>query len=544
MSTSNTGMPGKGLIFAIIGIVILVFLYKYLTLWPTLFLGALAAMYIYKYTKKKPEYGGGSSTDHGSASWATREQFIAKGYGGTTGLWIGDGIMREKQGHLITVAGSREGKGTSIIIPNLLIKPFGSYVITDPKGENACITARRQQEMGQKVYILDPWEVQTTIGAKHGIRTSGFNPFDFIKYDMSELQSTCLMVANFLVPDKPDSKDPFWDDKGRGLIKTLLMHIVTGRPATEHNFWTLYKMLRLSGAKWMELLLEMQDNETGDGLVSIAAGEFIGMDEAGSTMTGIKATAQNATTIFESPQLRKSLESSDFNPYDLPNGNCTVYVVVPEKFIDISPTWLRLVIGLSLKACNARPNKRVNFFMDEFAIMGKMKDVQNGFAFAAGQNIAIWAFVQSLSQLKELYGEDGMNTMISNAGVLQVFGVKDQFTTEYVSKRLGKTTYKKETRTTNYSQQGNGTSVGIQTYERDLMTPEEVEKYNGIIIFTEGLKYRIYKSHYYSNRFKGLSGNEDWLTPEQKKMIKSGKTPQDWGETFQALADPRPREYA
>ena len=45
--------------------------------------------------------------------------------------------------HMMTVAGSRAGKGISTIIPNLLEYP-GSVLVIDPKGENARITANRR----------------------------------------------------------------------------------------------------------------------------------------------------------------------------------------------------------------------------------------------------------------------------------------------------------------------------------------------------------------------------------------------------------------
>ncbi len=44
--------------------------------------------------------------------------------------------------HALTIAGSRAGKGVSLIVPNLLLYD-GSIVAIDPKGELARITARR-----------------------------------------------------------------------------------------------------------------------------------------------------------------------------------------------------------------------------------------------------------------------------------------------------------------------------------------------------------------------------------------------------------------
>jgi type IV secretion system protein VirD4 len=56
----------------------------------------------------------------------------------------------------LTVAGSRSGKSVSIIGNLLFYK--GSVLATDPKGELANITALRRQELGQEVYVLDPFK--------------------------------------------------------------------------------------------------------------------------------------------------------------------------------------------------------------------------------------------------------------------------------------------------------------------------------------------------------------------------------------------------
>lgn len=53
-------------------------------------------------------------------------------------------IGLEDDRHIITVAGSRSGKGVSMIIPNLLFYR-GSVLVIDPKGELASITARKDE---------------------------------------------------------------------------------------------------------------------------------------------------------------------------------------------------------------------------------------------------------------------------------------------------------------------------------------------------------------------------------------------------------------
>ncbi|MBL4591773.1 MAG: type IV secretory system conjugative DNA transfer family protein, partial [Phycisphaerales bacterium] len=57
------------------------------------------------------------------------------------GLNASAGISDDR--HLFIMAGSRAGKGTSMLIPNLLQWQGGVFCI-DPKGENASVTAMRR----------------------------------------------------------------------------------------------------------------------------------------------------------------------------------------------------------------------------------------------------------------------------------------------------------------------------------------------------------------------------------------------------------------
>lgn len=87
----------------------------------------------------------------GTARWSAPSTKWSTGL-----LWLGRGDDGEAIGHvddrhIITIAGSRSGKGRSAIIPNLLVWP-GSCVVTDPKGENATRTAElRSCRSGRRI---------------------------------------------------------------------------------------------------------------------------------------------------------------------------------------------------------------------------------------------------------------------------------------------------------------------------------------------------------------------------------------------------------
>jgi type IV secretion system protein VirD4 len=465
-------------------------------------------IWAYKKTKKLKQSILQKDIEHGSAEWATFEQLQAAGVllgneqnhnydNGAT--WFAGNFRTANHYHCLTVAPSRSGKGASVIIPNLLSKPVCSLVVTDPKGELAFITARFQANSGQKVYIIDPWNLQETNGSVHGIKPSGFNPFDFIKMEENKLIDNCTQIAALLVPVNPLAKDPYWDDAARNLIKLCMLHIVTAMPESEHHFWTLYKMLRPHGEEWARMLVEMEYNDAFDGLISRQSAEY-SMPPTESPLRSVISTAQNATTIFESPELRASLLKSDFNPMDLSNGDCTVYIVIPYEYLESHARWLRMLVGICIRAATVKINKRVKFILDEFGVLGKMEEIAKGFQFLAGKNICLWPFIQDLGTLKQIYGEEGMNKFVANASVLQFFGTNDPFTANYISELLGEATITQKTESYQSGQNG-GSSTTYNKMARKLMTPEEIMKDEGTIIFHSNLKTHMPKYFYYNTFF-------------------------------------------
>lgn len=504
------------------------------------------------YVPPMPTWETNPFKSHGSADWDNPKDFrdrpdsrskVKVKTGGS--IYIGGGLSRNylhSLTHVVTVAGSGQGKGACVILPNLLSKPNSSWFVLDPKGENAKITARYQKENGQKVVILDPWNEQERLGATHKIPRMGFNPLDFVKGNPEEMVESCGVIASMLVPDRRGD-DPFWNNRARALIKTYLMFLIAGYHNTkEHHLGTLYKWLRLPFETRQRLWEDMANCDALHGIVKTSINEFASFGKDSKTMESIFATALDCTTFLESLPLQQSLERNHFNPYELTSGKMTVYLCLPERFLMTHNRWLRLVVGVCLKACNYRPNNRVHFLLDEFAILGKMQDVENAFAFARGQNIGMWIFVQSLTQLNDIYGEQAAAAFLANARLRQFFGILDAPTQKYVSDYLGDTTIKVKTKNkTESSGQSNSSSTGKnegkssggstggegsvnwgnssgtnesyssgwtnsssnteseQYITRKLLTPEEVGKTKEIITLLDSQKFKINRVPYWKD---------------------------------------------
>ena len=137
--------------------------------------------------------------------------------------------------HILTVAGSRAGKGVSLIVPALLQWPH-SCIAIDPKGELATITAARRSSvdsqwamaMGGDVYVLDPFHRVT--GPAEAYRAA-FNPLAGLNPDTDDGLDLAGQIADALVVQQ---KGPgsHWTLSARAFLRGLVLYIAKTEPET------------------------------------------------------------------------------------------------------------------------------------------------------------------------------------------------------------------------------------------------------------------------------------------------------------------------
>jgi type IV secretion system protein VirD4 len=92
----------------------------------------------------------------------------------------------------------------------------------------------------------------------------------------------------------------------------------------------------------------------------------------------------------------------------------------------------------------ARPAAPVLFLLDEFAALGHLAPIERAMGLMAGYGVQLWPILQDVHQLRATYGQRA-GTFLSNAGMLQVFGVNDHESARLVSDLLGQETIVFET---------------------------------------------------------------------------------------------------
>lgn len=392
----------------------------------------------------------------------------------TTGFYIGKGHAFNDKGHILTVAGTRGGKGTNIIIPNLLgaYPVETSWVVIDPKGENAAITAKYQRSIGQNVVILNPWELLT-----EAVGTSqSYNPLDMLNVESLHLVDDIQVIAEMIVPVEHDSKDRFWSDSARTIVTGLLLHLVTSQPKEKHTLTTLWELARLPLDDWDAMVAEMavSIHPMHGRTIKNAGREILKLSASGDeTFGSIVSNVLQATDFLKSPSLQKTLDSG-FDPKILVEGKTTVYVIIPADKLKSHGRWLRLVITSMMRSVIRRPDKRVTFLLDEFAALGYLPEIETALGAYAGFNVTVWPILQSLIQLKNQY-KDGWETFIANCVVRQYFSINDNFSADYISKALGETS--------NVTHRLFGKESRPEANKRALVTPDELRRESGQSIF-------------------------------------------------------------
>jgi type IV secretion system protein VirD4 len=371
-------------------------------------------------------------------------------------LWEGDEnhlFVADDDRHLVTIAGSRAGKGRGLIIPNLLSYP-GSVVCIDPKGENAAVTARyRAEVLGQTVVILDPFAVLAGTPELAPWR-GGLNPLEWLDPAHPEVIDDVSMLADAVIVRDQD-QDPHWNESARAFLKGVMLYIMDLLPKVDEEnadlvHWTLPVVRRMTSTGLPTedapnpsiegLLALMKASPAFDGAVA-AAGHFLeqmGDRERG----GVLSSLRRHTEFLESPSLASVLERSSFDPSTLGRTPTTVYLVLPEWRLGTHARWLRVVISTLLNALQRSPREpgqaATLMVLDEFAALGHMASIERAAGYIAGFGVKLWVILQDLNQLKGLY-QHRWETFLGNAGTLTAFGNVDVTTLEYLSKRLGET---------------------------------------------------------------------------------------------------------
>lgn len=389
---------------------------------------------------------------------------------------LGSVLPYDGERHLLLFGPNGSGKGTRLLVPNLLHSTGRSIVVIDPKGELTAITAAFRSTVSD-VVILNPFGLL-------GLGSTGFNPLAALDPDAETFMDDAAGVGEALI--KLEERDPHWSESAQNLITGLLM-------------WEVLRAKREARAPLLEnvrhMLTEADEYERGEngrsypvkGLRVTAArmcdqGGFEIESLVGrftrdtNEIASIQSTADRQTSWILSRPMRADLAQNGIDFADLKRRPITVYVVLPAERMRTHSVWLRLVIVTALRSLYKPGGLRTLFMLDEFAQLGHLGPIEDAFGLVRGYGVQLWPILQDLNQLKALY-KDRWETFVGNAGIVQGFAPNDLTTAEWMSRRTGETTVMAGSYGLGDTQNGSHpgkANISYQQTRRRLFLPQEL----------------------------------------------------------------------
>lgn len=407
--------------------------------------------------------------------------------------------------HLLTIAGSRSGKGTSAILPNLL-RYRGSVLVIDPKGENARESAERRGlgrnipdgGLNQDVFVIDPFNVSKVDPAYR----AGFNPLDGLDPKSDDFIDECDAIADALVVQETKGENSHFYDAARLILRGYIAWVSAHGDITDKS---LNEVRRLLFLPRIDLVgnddedpdaiiipdvtdpnltfdqlnaLMMIDQKFADGIPFETASMLASMGdrEFGSVMS----TIRNQIGFTSARPMATVLSGGNRSP-DLmawKHGKQSVYLCLPAGRLHRHFRFFRLFINRLMNAIEADetvPETPALMILDEMHVLGHMKSLETAAGLIAGFGVRIWSFFQDLAQMKSIYG-DRWETFLGNAAIFQSFGLNDLGSLKYVSERLGQSAMFKISQS-EQSTEAAATGFTGQSQSIDatpLLTPDEV----------------------------------------------------------------------
>lgn len=379
--------------------------------------------------------------------------------------WAPGQIMLGKMGNnfighiddrpVVTIAGARAGKTSTVLEPNLYLYP-GSMVVLDPKCELAERTASIRRALGHRVVVLDPF-------GQSGEEPSNFNPLAELDPDSVTIVDDVSGIAQAIVVDD-GGHARHWNDSARALIQGVILFALTLPDGHGRDLVNVRQLLTLTHPHLLDVV-RSRPREGGEEseekriamtvlLRSMAnAGRRFGGILAGignrfiSTPVGemgsIFSSAAAQTDFLDSLPIRAMSQSSDFRLTDL-RSDCptTIYICLPVARMEKHFRWLRLLVQLACTTLEAmgpfpRAETPVLFMLEEFATLQHMTIMERAAAYFPGFGVKLWAVLQDIGQLRQHY-HDTAETFLGNAGLVQCFANNDEATLDYIARRLDK----------------------------------------------------------------------------------------------------------
>ena len=367
--------------------------------------------------------------------------------GGAT-LYYENGIryINNNEGHTAEFGRSGSGKSRRFSYGTVVsvLQNGESMISVDPKGElykyTACYAAKRHRIVKYDFRDL--------------LNSVGWNPLDMI-YELyhsgnpedRELAESILdELSHNLYPD-PNHQDPFWSQSARSVFIGAVHVLLDYAEKEEVNICNVYNLIatgeeRFGGSTYLKEFVEMLPN---DSIASMLLTSYC--TTASDTKAGIRSVFLEGISLFaRSEGLKKFSSNSDLKISELTGDKpVAIYIIIPDENSNYDALCGNLVnqllnhyISLAQRKYDGVLPCRLNVILEELGNVGSaITNLPHLMSAGRSRNIRMYLILQSLSQLKDIYGESKMETILGNVTNIVAFSSNNYATLKELSQRCG-----------------------------------------------------------------------------------------------------------
>ncbi len=199
------------------------------------------------------------------------------------------------------------------------------------------------------------------------------------------------------------------------------------------------------------------------------------------TMATVLLCMQSRLNLIDVPEMTEVLKEDEFGLDDLgfeKVGRKAYFIVSSpsrQAFMWFGALFYTLAFQMvedNAKKQNGRNKVPINFFLDELANIGTIPNLIKQMTLVRGYNCGVFAGLQSLTQLKNMY-KDEWEVFLDACNYILFLGSSSKETLEYISSTIGnETIYAGSENIGKAVKGGNGTNVSPS--QRALITPDEL----------------------------------------------------------------------
>lgn len=445
------------------------------------YIGIALAIFLMMTSRNPNDYRG---MEQGSARWA--DKYDEKMFTDKTGIPCGDNfyVTVENPDHKfyashnlneIVIGGSGAGKSFRKIKPDIM-QMTGSYVVTDPSGELYRDCAKVLRENGYNVRVLNLTNISLS---------NSYNPFVYMVEEQDVLNIADLFMKNSAGEGE---KEDFWSGAAQDMLVMIMLYLFKADDEVKSfgRVIRLVNSIQYKDGKIDETcelgrcMKKHQMNEKNkNDAASINWNGLLGTPQ--ETLGSIAKTLSTRLRLWavEDVDMLTGDDEMDFD--DVGVHKTAIFLIIPaarQTYKAVANIFYSQLFERLMYIASAKYNNRlpllVSCELDEFANIGRIPNFAETLAVVRKYNIRICIVLQGLSQLKAIY-EKTFDSIIGNCSIFTFLGTNDQDSKEYVSKKLGKTTVRIDTRSYNRGNQGGG-SDNESYSSRELLMPEEISK--------------------------------------------------------------------